>query len=61
MYMYTPELSIHYLHFINSDRSVLSKACLKDDNDPKFVSGGKPFHALMIGLRFAKKLLRGLL
>jgi len=24
----------------------LSKACLKDDNDPKFVSGGKLFHVL---------------
>jgi len=31
------------LHFMKFDRSVLTKACLKDNNDPKFVS----VHVLM--------------
>jgi len=60
--VHTPELpACNYtsLHFINFDRSVLSKACLKDDNDLKFVYGGKLFPALMT--RYTEKLLRTLL
>jgi len=59
--MYTPELPAYnysLLHFINFDRYVWSKACLKDGNDPKFVSDSiscSIIHALMA--RCTEKLL----